>query len=119
MRTLVLLSLLLLGTLQAAIAPATSPGRPDGLLQFTDSPYECPPAPAENSTAVRRLADGPRQSALQGGWKSEKIVLAAALSLPPAGDPASSRTGLAGQADGESIQLRPKKPRAPPAAPPV
>jgi hypothetical protein len=119
MRTSVLLSLLLLGSLQAAVAPAVFHDEPGGLLQFRDSPYECPPATAENPTAFKRLTDTSRQSALQGDGKLAKFVLAGASVPAPASDPGSSRAGIDGQSDAESIQLQPQKPRAPPSAPPL
>jgi hypothetical protein len=118
MRNSALLSLLLLGSLQAAIAPAVFHDEPGGLLQFRDSPYECLPATAENPTEFKRLADTSRQSALQGDGKLSKIVLAGAPIPVPVGDPASSRTAIAGPSDADSIQLNPGKPRAPPSAPP-
>ncbi len=117
MRTSFLLSLLLLGSLQAAFAPAVLHVEPGGLLQFTGSPFECPPATAESPIAVKRLAESPRQSALQGDGKSAKFILAGAPIPACDGDPASSRTSIAKLADAESIRLQPRKPRAPPTAP--
>lgn len=117
MRTPILLSLLLLGGLQAAIAPATAPDELDRRLGFTSGSCEIPPTPAENATSFKRLTDAPRQSVLTGNGKPQKSALAGAPNLAPDSGAASSQVRAAGRAEAESIQLRPTKPRAPPSAP--
>jgi hypothetical protein len=117
MRTPILLTLLLLGCLQAAIAPATSHDRIDRSLQFRGGPVEAPPAPADNTTTLKRLNDTSRQSALNGDGKLQKGLLAGALHPAPAADAASSRLEVAGPSTADSIHQRPPKPRAPPFAP--
>lgn len=116
MRTILLLPLLLLGSLQAALAPATPLLERDRALQFRDSPLEYPPPPAESSKAFRRLPDAPRLSVVRGDWKLQLGLPAGAQGLAHEGDRATSRTGIAGQPDYETIQLRPRLPRAPPPA---
>ena len=119
MRAAALLPLLLLGTLQAAIAPATSPLGRDGHLQFRDNPLESPLTPAEGAKTFKRLAEAPQRSALRVDWKLQMGVLAGAPRGAGDGDPGSSRIGVAGQTGAASIQLRPRLPRAPPPAPPL
>ncbi|MBK6733884.1 MAG: hypothetical protein IPG61_07285 [bacterium] len=117
MRTPLLLTLLLLGCLQAAIAPVTSPVQVERSLQLRGGPVEAPPAPADNTTTLKRLNDTSRQSALTGDGKLQKGILAGALHHVPAADAASSRMDVAGPSTAESIHQRPPKPRAPPFAP--
>lgn len=117
MRTPILLTLLLLGCLQAAIAPVTSPVQVERSLQLRGGPAEAPPAPADNATTLKRLNETSRQSALTGDGKLQKGILAGTLHHAPASDAAASRVVVAGPSAAESIHQRPPKPRAPPVAP--
>lgn len=117
MRKLLLIPLLLLGSLQAATRPAATVGDPAGPLRFHAGALPTGPAPADTPTALKRLAESSRQSALSGDGKLQKGDLTAAPRLAPARDGDSSRHPRAGSAVAESCERRPRQPRAPPAPP--
>lgn len=115
MRKLLLIPLLLLGSLQAATRPAATVGDPAGPLRFHAGALPTGPAPADTPTALKRLAESSRQSALSGDGKLQKGDLAAPPRLAPARDGHSSRHPGAGNAIADSDERRPRQPRAPPA----
>lgn len=118
MKTAVLLPLLLLGSLQAAIAPATPPFAPDQSLRFRDSLIESPLSPGEAARTFKRLSEAPRTAVVGAADKFQKGIRTELPGIAGAGGGAASLIGVAGHADAESIELRPRLPRAPPAAPP-
>ena len=117
MRSCLLLSLLLLGRLQAVLTPAPAPAVRDGLPHISAGPGGPTPNPAEPAGAFRRPSEAPPLNALSGDGKLQKVALAAGLSPVRDSGTASARIDIAGPVAAESILLTPRKPRAPPPAP--
>lgn len=119
MRATALLPLLLLGLLQASLAPAPPAPRADdrpGLRAVPGAPVQ----PAESSGAIKRLAEPTPAQGLAGDGRLQKGDLAATHRSPlPPRRAATARFLDDAGGDPRADHARPRQPRAPPAFLPV